>query len=746
MKTKFLAFFIVLVTVFFSCENKMDEYYETPDWLKGNAWQVLESKGNFKLFLEAVDKTSKDLKFKDLVQGKGIITVMAPTDEAFQAYLTANGYSSISDIPTATLDKLVGYHLLYYSFSPSDLMDYKPGGAGTINKYPGIYFKYRTKSTDGVIEMTDVANGGIVRNVIRKERFLPVFSTSYFNTFELDAKTDYEYFYPNSTWNNSNSFNVSNANVISASDNMIALITDNGYAYMLNQVLEPLETIYNQVKNEANYSSFITAYDRFVEFKYDEASTLEYSGTDSLFVQYHNGLFPIGSEWTTGYATPNSSDYAEIEKLSSLAYTLLAPSNTAMQSFFNKYWASYYSSLDDVNFEPLRYLLMNHIAESLLFPTQLESGKFTTYLGSDININRSEPEFKKIAVNGAVYGLKTVYTPSLFDKVTAPMFCDPKYDYFLNMMVYTSTISTLTSDMVQYKVFYPSNDMIVQNTLIEGRAISYENRNPKKYGEQYLLVESDDGLPINMSSSRRISLANSHVAIDQLSVKGDEAIYRTPSSYNYIYVKGDKVYSSGLFNLSGGAALDNIPTAVKINGSWTNGEAYALTGASASALSPEYRQFKNVASLPIGYPAEWEWFKYLISAAGFTTQNPSFPFIQGERFIVLMPKNEVLLPKLGTQVPLYPADKVASFLKPYFIKVNDSNLFDYPFSGSGVSKELVSFGVNSSGQVVKFKLSDNGTNLYVEDAKGNKIKVDTYFPQIYSDCAVYMIDGLLEIE
>ena len=74
----------VLASMFLlSCQSELDKYYKIPDWLKGNAYQLLESKGNYTLFLEAVDLSG----YKDMISGKGIITVMTTSDEDFQQYL-----------------------------------------------------------------------------------------------------------------------------------------------------------------------------------------------------------------------------------------------------------------------------------------------------------------------------------------------------------------------------------------------------------------------------------------------------------------------------------------------------------------------------------------------------------------------------------------------------------------------------------------------------------------------------------
>jgi uncharacterized surface protein with fasciclin (FAS1) repeats len=239
---------VSLVLLLTSCVSEFEKYYTTPDWLKGNAWEVLEKRGNFKLFLAAVERSS----FKDLVQGKGQITVLAPSDDAFQAYLDKKGYASVNDIPTENgeLDKLIGYHLVYYSFSKNAFEDYKPDGIESVNPFKGIYYKFRTKSRDGISwEKNPTTDQDDSVRVMHKDRFLPVFSHNLFSSMAIDAKSNYEFFYPESTWTGDEGFNVSNASVTE-----YAIITDNGYVYVVNKVIEPLETVYTELTKSADFS------------------------------------------------------------------------------------------------------------------------------------------------------------------------------------------------------------------------------------------------------------------------------------------------------------------------------------------------------------------------------------------------------------------------------------------------------------------------------------------------------------
>lgn len=71
-----LLLLLFLSSFLFSCENKMDEHYEKPAWLKGSAWEVLanEYEGRYSIFLEAAELAG----FRPVLEGKGLATVMAP--------------------------------------------------------------------------------------------------------------------------------------------------------------------------------------------------------------------------------------------------------------------------------------------------------------------------------------------------------------------------------------------------------------------------------------------------------------------------------------------------------------------------------------------------------------------------------------------------------------------------------------------------------------------------------------------
>lgn len=81
-----------------SCEDKMDEHYEVPGWVKGSAWELLSDEsmdGQFSMFLEAAERAG----YYEIMNGRGLMTVMAPDNNAFTAYLSEHNYSTVQDVP-----------------------------------------------------------------------------------------------------------------------------------------------------------------------------------------------------------------------------------------------------------------------------------------------------------------------------------------------------------------------------------------------------------------------------------------------------------------------------------------------------------------------------------------------------------------------------------------------------------------------------------------------------------------------
>lgn len=715
---------LLLATLFMvSCQTELDKYYETPTWLKGNAWEYLESQGNYTQFLKAIELTG----FKDLVNGKGITTVMAPSDAAFTDYLSNKGYSTIGDVPLDELKKLVGYHLVYYSFNKEQFANYQPNGSGSENPLErGLYYKHRTKALNPITTEIDPVTGGNVK-VIHKELFLPVLSENFFNTKGIDAKSNYVYFFKGSTWTGTDD----GFNVASASVDEYAVVTDNGYLYEIDRVLEPLETIHQSLKNQGNFTDFLTMYDRFSYYWYDEDATKNYGAGDSLFIHYHIALPQIASEWPYN-GEGSLPDYADLASLSKDAFSVYVPTNEALSRFFNDYWSPYYSTLDSVNFIQVAYLLDNHVySGSIVFPEEIQKGEITTKYGTPVAFDpNTDVDVSQICANGAYYGLNSVQVPSMFKSVTGPAFRDPEYRMFLFMMSSTGMVLPLSSNSINYTIFYPNDETIIKSGYYDLN-IQYYDPIPKKFDDDVIQVL--DGQWVNMSSGGMLGFINDHIATDVLTEISGIKVYKARTDLDYLYVKDNAIASTRMYNEN--IAFSPIQ---KIDGQWSNGEAYKID----TLLLKNNNPFKAEITSADEYDflSDFVEFSALLTKAGLLPLNNPLDFIVGN-YMVFIPGNEAILNAPAGVIPDDP-DALAEYLKYYFVPLSTNFLSDYLFPGTGFSGDLKTY------QLVDFEAStltinDQGNNLHIVSPNG-EANVVSIIPKVYADGAAYLIDGLIQ--
>ena len=599
-KTKAIGLLLFSVLMLPSCSD-MDEYYEEPDWIAGSIYEKLAADGQHSLFIRGAERAG----YKQILDGKSILTVMAPDDEAMSSYLSANyAGQSIDELPIDEVKKLIGFHILYYSFDKEKLINFRPKDGDAMSQKErdaaldaGLFYKFRTYSQDAPTQENDTAL------VYHLERYLPIFSYKMFESKYgqngkkgIDAKANYEYFFPDTRWNGEGGFQVANANVTE-----YANVAKNGYIYKVDHVLKPLATIYDELKQAGKYTKFLGFYDSFKNYVKDEDLTLKYSqslGGKDLYQIFFNrntasALPAIASEWPV-------TNYQDVESLARRAYSIFAPTDKALDDFFNDYWKEGgYASLDDVSPELVQNILRHSIYDettakytvtsdkvlSMVFPEEIEAGRVRDNEGNLIQFDTDEvpASDRIICSNGVLYGCSVLTPPAKFNSVTGPANQYKKFSTFQYILSQSGMESTLSNNNATFIMLYPDSAQLYDNGKIElidvnGETQIANNEYPQGMGTK--------------AKSFSTNLVNAHVVqvLDgnsKLPATGTKVYPLLDTSLRlYWYVKNGKITSSikhnHLLKYDGNTTTeDEVYAEVKAldyrgnEDGWSNGHAYS---------------------------------------------------------------------------------------------------------------------------------------------------------------------------
>lgn len=81
---------LALCAGLWSCKDDdlaSDSHYKPPVFLKGNAYEVLSKEADYSIFLRGIELSD----YREIVDGKSILTVVAPNNDAFQKFLASKG-------------------------------------------------------------------------------------------------------------------------------------------------------------------------------------------------------------------------------------------------------------------------------------------------------------------------------------------------------------------------------------------------------------------------------------------------------------------------------------------------------------------------------------------------------------------------------------------------------------------------------------------------------------------------------
>lgn len=174
------------------------------------------------------------------------------------------------------LSQLVGQHIMRFAYRRQELTNFQPQTG--MEDLPGVNYKHPTVVTPPI---RTFYNEKVRRDVkvYSNTRYLPVFTSNLFSSLGIGESYNYEYFYPNSTWKSERGIAAANAQLTSDE-----IETDNGYLYTIDQVIEPLHTVYEAMENDERFSIAKSIFDKFLTFTYNANASKKYAAVgDSLF-------------------------------------------------------------------------------------------------------------------------------------------------------------------------------------------------------------------------------------------------------------------------------------------------------------------------------------------------------------------------------------------------------------------------------------------------------------------------------
>jgi uncharacterized surface protein with fasciclin (FAS1) repeats len=594
---KKLLVFLCAVVLLGSCRKEaFDNYYGRPENLEPPIYQVLTNKGNFTNLLAIIDKSG----YKTTLSSAGYWTFFAPNDAAFQRYFTENN-TSLDRISSATAFKIVTYCLVFNAFQTDHIADYQ-APSGWV---PNQGFKRRTAYYDGFYKIAKPAvlsaepgdstvlisanrNGGAPYLFgDNNNKYIPYFYSTFMSAKGLSG-SDYNYFYPSSTYTG---FNVVNASVINKD-----ILAENGVIHEIDRVILPLPSLEQKLASNPEYSEFKKLLDQFMITYVRNADAARRYNTltnknDNVFVkQYNAGLaFALNNE---NYIKLTDNDGQ------SEGYSMFVPTNAALTSYLNTVILEFYKTVDRLPPGIITDLINAHLWQTTVWPSKFNST--ANFLGEparfDPNANIVD---KMFCSNGIFYGANQVQRANIFSTVYSRSYLDPEYS-MMTRLLDVNLRNAVSNPSFKYAVFMLPNSAI--------RALGYDYNTGTG---QFTFTSNGSTTSGNGPRDQLLRILNLSVVStpeNELNSLAGNGIAET-SGGEYIRWNNNTVFSAG--------TLDRNET-LTVTGSrdYSNGKVYFLAdngviNAPTATVPQQISRSAGTAAAPGPY---YDFYQYLINS------------------------------------------------------------------------------------------------------------------------------------
>ena len=411
---RIIPIFLISLTTLQSCNNNDDENVEDVSTIVNLA----VDSADLTSLVAALDRAN----LVSTLNGEGPFTVLAPTNNAFAAFLSANNFNSLEDVPVDILTKVLLNHVISGSLISTDL---STGYANTlatsaasqtplsiyVDTSNGVKFNGVSSvsaadilAVNGVIHKVDEVIG--LPNIVTFATADPIFSTLVSALTRSDLTTDF----------------------------VGVLSTDSATAPAPFTVFAPINDAFNRLLTELNLTSLSQLDEPTLDVVLKNhvvggANVLDSNLTDNLTistlggditadisggarltdssgrvsdiiatnVQANNGVIHAINKVILPLQQPTTNNIVDVavgsENLSTLVaaleradlvttlanqgpFTVLAPSNEAFNTFLSD---NGFNNIDDVPVDVLNNILRNHVVGGRLESTDLTTGYASTF-------------------------------------------------------------------------------------------------------------------------------------------------------------------------------------------------------------------------------------------------------------------------------------------------------------------------------------------------------------------------------
>ncbi|HYX05406.1 MAG TPA: fasciclin domain-containing protein, partial [Bacteroidales bacterium] len=573
----------------------------------------------------------------------GSYTAFAPSNKAFEEWFAKNPkYNSVEDIPVPELTRLVKYHLVQNSWSKDQLRKLDVYGwidsLDVNNDEPKGYKretllkeddrKYGVEMEKERTIIVDTLTTNWYREVITDSRkYVPVFYSEYFDIYDLTS-SDYE-FYFNRPFTGGNDISFANGKIISD-----GIPAENGFVYIIDQVVEPLKNAYEILDNDSlyNYSNYLNLVNQFPKFEYNEQKTKDQPAAklgyevDSLFdLTYPELAFNISNEKTQ----PPSGTFGLPPNVT-VRYQagMVAPTNDAFDQLINNYinipggWGTLEAAPEHIK----RIIANSYMSANAIYPSDLQTGFIN---GEDdlVRVDEADIVQKQYGSNCTFIGLNKPIIPRAFSSITGPVYLQPGYSRSMYAIEKSGLLPALKRKNKNYMLFVESDanlrkDSSLFYNLIDDLFSVYQ-------------LSPSASVKYNLSKNDLRTLLLNHVAVDQpKGLARKEFIPNLAGNYLIINnvtgeVSGTDVTTEGF---QGTVTAPNFP--VKISEGADNGSTYEINNWFSFSSGTIYSKIQN------SYPK----FYNLMKRAGLVLEGEyRFSFIsENEFYTVFVPSDEAL--------------------------------------------------------------------------------------------------------